>query len=41
MYGAFSRREHAVAQVTILAGSPPSAVEMLQRFHTIKGIDDG
>lgn len=39
MYGAFSRREHAVAQVTILAGSPPSPVEMLQRFHTIKGLD--
>ncbi len=39
IYGAFSRREHAVAQVTILAGSPPSAVEMLQRFHTIKGLD--
>ena len=39
IYGAFSRREHAVAQVTILAGSPPSPVEMLQRFHTIKGLD--
>lgn len=39
MYGAFSRREHAVAQVTILAGSPPSPVEMLQRFHAIKGLD--
>ena len=39
MYGAFSRREHAVAQVVILAGSPPSPVEMLQRFYTIKGLD--
>ena len=39
MYGAFSRREHAVAQVEILAGSPPSASEMLLRFHAIKGVD--
>jgi hypothetical protein len=39
IYGAFSRREHAVATVTILAGSPPSPAEMLQRFHTIKGLD--
>ena len=39
MYGAFSRREHSVAQVEILAGSPPSAREMLLRFHAIKGVD--
>jgi hypothetical protein len=39
MYGAFSRREHSVALVTILAGSPPSPVEMIQRFYTIKGLD--
>ncbi len=39
MYGAFSRREHEVAKVTVLAGSPPSPVEMLQRFHAIKGLD--
>jgi fumarate reductase subunit D len=38
MYGAFSRREHAVATVAIQAGSPPSPVEMLQRFNTIKGL---
>jgi hypothetical protein len=38
MYGAFSRREHAVAMVAIQAGSPPSPVEMLIRFHTIKGL---
>ena len=39
IYGAFSRREHAVAKVTVLAGSPPSPVEMLERFHAIKGLD--
>jgi hypothetical protein len=39
MYGAFARREHSVAMVTILAGSPPSPAEMLQRFNTIKGLD--
>jgi hypothetical protein len=39
IYGAFSRREHAVAMITILAGSPPSSAEMLTRFHTIKGLD--
>ena len=38
MYGAFSRREHAVAMVSIQAGSPPSPAEMLIRFHTIKGL---
>jgi len=39
MYGAFSRREHSVATVTILAGSPPSPAEMIQRFYVIKGLD--
>jgi len=39
MYGAFSRREHGVAMVEIQAGSPPTPVEMLQRFTTIKGLD--
>ena len=38
MYGAFSRREHAVALVTILAGSPPTPAEMLSRFQAIKGL---
>jgi len=38
MYGAFSRREHAVAMVSIQAGSPPTPAEMLIRFHTIKGL---
>ena len=39
IYGAFSRREHEVAKVTVLAGSPPSPAEMLARFHAIKGLD--
>src|SRR5206468_12254640 len=39
IYGAFARREHGVAMVTIHAGSPPSPAEMLQRFNTIKGLD--
>jgi fumarate reductase subunit D len=39
IYTAFSRREHAVAMVTIQAGSPPSPAEMLQRFNTIKGLE--
>ncbi|MEA2587126.1 MAG: hypothetical protein QOH66_53 [Actinomycetota bacterium] len=39
IYGAFSRREHEVAMVTILAGSPPSPGELLLRFHEIKGLD--
>lgn len=39
MYGAFSRREVQVALVTTFAGSPPWAVEMLERFHRINGLD--
>ena len=39
MYGAFSRREHGVAMVTIQAGSPPSPFEMLTRFNTIRGLE--
>jgi hypothetical protein len=39
IYGAFSRREHEVAMVAILGGSPPSAGEMLSRFYAIKGLD--
>jgi hypothetical protein len=39
MYSAFSRREHEVAMVTILGGSPPSPGEMLTRFYAIKGLD--
>jgi hypothetical protein len=43
MYAAFSRRENRVALLEVRAGSPPSAVEMLLRFHRIgwsKQMDD-
>lgn len=33
MYAAFSRREVAVTQLSVLAGSPPSAVDLLIRAH--------
>jgi hypothetical protein len=39
MYSAFSRREQAVNMLGVLAGSPPSALEMLQRFHRIHGLE--
>ncbi|HSG79048.1 MAG TPA: hypothetical protein VLD62_05650, partial [Acidimicrobiia bacterium] len=35
IYGAFSRRETRVALLEVRAGTPPSAVTMLIRFHTI------
>jgi hypothetical protein len=40
LYAAFSRRETLVAMLEVRAGSPPSAVEMLARFHEI-GMMDG
>ncbi len=39
MYAGFARREQAVNMLEIRAGTPPSAVEMLQRFHRIHGMD--
>jgi hypothetical protein len=39
MYAAFSRREQAVNMLEVRAGSPPSALEMLLRFHRIHGLD--
>ena len=35
IYGAFSRREQAVTQLATRAGTPPSGVELLQRYHAI------
>lgn len=35
MYSAFARREAVVNMLEVRAGSPPSAVEMLIRFHRI------
>lgn len=40
IYGAFSRRELAVAKLATRAGTPPSAVELLQRYHAINWIGD-
>jgi hypothetical protein len=39
MYAAFSRRETAVKLLEVRAGNPPSAIEMLQRFNRIHGLD--
>ena len=39
MYSAFSRREQAVSLLEVRAGNPPSALEMLQRFNRIHGLD--
>ena len=38
MYSAFQRRESAVTMLEVRAGSPPSAVEMIQRYHRIHGL---
>lgn len=39
MYAAFSRREALVAMNAIQAGTPPSAVELLERFHVLSHLD--
>ena len=39
MYSAFSRREQAVNLLEVRAGSPPTAVGMLQRFLRIHGLE--
>jgi hypothetical protein len=39
IYGAFSRRETAVTLLEVRAGSPPSAAEMLERYHRIHGLE--
>ena len=39
MYAAFSRREAAVNLLEVRAGNPPSAPEMLKRYHRIHGLD--
>ena len=38
MYAAFSKREAAVTLLEVRAGSPPSAVEMISRYHSIHGL---
>ena len=39
MYTAFSRREAAVNLLEVRAGTPPSAMEMIERFQRIHGLD--
>lgn len=39
IYAAFSRREAAVTAMEVRAGSPPSAVEMLERFWILEAYD--
>ncbi|CAG0936839.1 hypothetical protein TFLX_05735 [Thermoflexales bacterium] len=39
IYGAFQRREQAVTMLEVRAGSPPSAIEMILRYHRIHGLD--
>lgn len=39
MYAAFSRREAAVTLLEVRAGSPPSAAQLITRFHRIHGLE--
>jgi hypothetical protein len=39
IYAAFSRRETAVTLLEVRAGTPPSAEQMLLRYHRIHGFD--
>jgi hypothetical protein len=39
IYAAFSRREAAVTLLEVRAGNPPSAEEMIARYHRIHGLD--
>jgi hypothetical protein len=39
MYSAFSRREQTVNLLEVRAGNPPSAAEMLMRFHRNYGLE--
>jgi hypothetical protein len=39
MYNAFQRREQAVTLLEVRAGSPPSAIELILRYHRIHGLD--
>ncbi len=39
IYSAFSRREALVTMLEVRAGSPPTAVEMLARFHRLRRLE--
>ena len=40
IYSVFSRREEGVALLEVRAGSPPSGVEMIQRYFRIRGLEE-
>ena len=39
LYSAFSKREAAVAMLEVRAGSPPSALEMIERYQRLHGLE--
>ncbi len=39
LYATFSRRESAVTLLEVRAGAPPSAVELIKRYHRIHGFN--
>ncbi len=39
IYQSFSRREAAVTLLEVRAGSPPSAIELILRYHRIQGME--
>lgn len=39
LYSAWSKREAAVTMLEVRAGSPPSALEMITRFHRLERLD--
>lgn len=39
MYGAFSRRENAVTMLEVRAGTPPSAVVLIERYNRLHSLD--
>lgn len=39
MYGAFSKREEAVTLLEVRAGTPPSAITMIQRYQRIHNLE--
>lgn len=39
IYSAFSRREATVAAMEVRAGSPPSGVEMIERYHRLEHME--
>ena len=39
IYSAFAKRESAVSMLEVRAGSPPSAVELIERYQRLHGLD--